>query len=411
MRPQGLGASSLTLTIGMFSTQVLTAVTYWGLARLLTPDQLGPVVAAVGLAVFFAAVADFGINTLTVRSLATNPLSDTYTKTYAAKRTIAVALGTLYTGGSVVSAVAFGTPIHFAMLGLYVGTTIMAATVTVPNRAKRNMGLVATVPFLEKLSTLITAGTLSLTLVEGSEALTIGYAAGGFASLAVAYSVTPRIPRPPWIGSARQALQMWRTATAFGLVGVAGQMQRVDTTVVTLLAGAFEGGLFAVPSRLLAPLTLLPSAFAASLLPHLSAASSKREALGQVFRWGSAILVALASAVLIIWPAADVLIETTIGPDYLAAIPALGWYLVAALITAVVIPIIVTLQALHDERAGARVALETAIVSLCGVALGAQFEGARLAALGYAVGQSWGAVRGIICLHRTFSSRPHVDKL
>ncbi len=375
---------SSSLALGLLSAQVCTALTYWLVARSLRPAQLGSLLAAVGLARLVAAVADFGMNSSTVRSLARDP-TDTrsFSAALASKVLLALVLGSGWVLLSVAGALARAWPATFVVAGPFISFEVIANTLEVPLRAARRMATVSLLMIADAvLALLITAAAL-----RGGCGAELALLAGlsGASALVVAGSwllVEPRFRTTSCAGLA-DLWRTWRESLDFGMVALTTQIQRADVAVVAAVAGPGAAGLFAVPARLAGPLSLVPHACSTALYPRVAGSRHRGEAHGEVVRGVLLLLCLMGCALAGLFLFARPVVSSALGPQYLPSVRVLRVYLVGALLAAVNQPMAVFLQAEGQERFVSRVVTPACAAGLAGIALGAAAQGAFGAAFGF----------------------------
>jgi len=379
----GNAAQLLGATI---AAQLFTALAVIVAARHAAPELLGPVVGVVGLVSLAATVADFGINSLTVRTLAADPSDlDAFTTTLSVKVVMGVALGLLWVVACAL-ALAAGAPPDIAVpalpLGVYLGAWVVSSTLAVPFKSRERFGPVAASLALERGALLAVTFLLMGVAGTGIVGLGLGYMADGLAALAFMAALSDRRHLAMVRPRLGMFLATWRGSVMFGLSSLAAQMQKADVLVVAAAGGALASGIYAVPARVATPISMVVGSFTGAMYPMVASGrpSARRQALA-----GSALMVALVCLGLaLVWLFADGVVGLLVGPAYLAAVPALRVVLVATALASASQPMAVFLQATHRERYVATVVLGAAVGGLVAVGVGAS--------LGGAVGAAWGTV-------------------
>ncbi len=372
------------------AAQVLVAIAIVIAARNSDPETLGPIIGLVGLVSLGASIADFGMNSLTVRALASDPSDlQTFTATLSVKLIMGIALGAAWVLLSL-AALVIGAPISIIgptiPLGVYLGAWVISSTLSIPFRAEQRFGPVATGLALERAVLLGATFLLMAALQLGPLGLGIAYMADGLAAMIFFLSLLERRYRVLQRPSGSAMLSLWRSSAMFGLSSVAVQIQKADVAVVAATAGAAASGIYAIPARLTTPVAAVVSSFTTAMYPMVASGrpSARRHALV-----GSALTLLLTGlALAAAWALADDAVSLLLGPGYADAVPVLRIILVATLIAAGAQPMSTYLQAVRDERFVATVGLLAALGGLMAVGLGAVVGGVVGAAWGTALQQA-----------------------
>lgn len=375
---------SSALGAGLLTAQLVTAVTYWIVARSLDPAGLGLLMGAVGIGRFLTIVADFGMNSAAVRALAQQPaLSSSFTTTLATKLLLAVSLGTGWIVLACIGGMAGLWPWTISLLGPFLAFEIVASTLEVPLRAAQRMVVVSGLTTADAVLGLVSVGGLVLSGRDPALALPVGLTvASGSTAVWSWWLIEPRFRKLTRIGLRRLATT-WKESLHFGLVGLATQIQRADVAVVGALAGPTAAGIFAIPARLVGPLSIIPYAYSAALFPRVAAAQDHRRAHREAV--GSALLLLIGMSVLLgaLFVFAHPAVETILGHRYLQSARVLRVYLVGVLVAALNQPMAIFLQAEGQERFVACIVAPASLAGMAGIAVGAAADGAFGAAFGF----------------------------
>ncbi len=135
-----------------------------------------------------------------------------------------------------------------------------------------------------------------------------------------------------WIQMRSMALNNW--IASFGLVLI----QNVDIVLVSMLLTVGEAGLMAAASRLALFISVFASSLAAVLIPRVS---TYREQHDLDLYWRKALLIFFGSMLMAVvsFFISGVLIQYTVGQEYLAAAPVLGFLLAASWLGVGITPI------------------------------------------------------------------------
>jgi O-antigen/teichoic acid export membrane protein len=368
------------LLTGLIGSQLLLAVIYAAAAREMSPGQFGVSLGALGVCGLIAALADFGVNALTVRRLAAAP-DDTraFADAFATRLGLAVFIAPALTALSVAVARTDDLYVPLLPLGLFVGASLLGSTLTTPLRSAERMHAVAAVSVVERILGLGAFVLLSATIpaVALTGALTLG-AAGAAASTYLLVDPVfkhTRTARP----SPRTIIALWRLSAGFGLANVAGQAQRIDVALVGLISGPTQAGVYALPARLAVPLYALPAAYSAALYPRVAAGSGRKSHLGGVMIVGLVMLPILAGVFIF----APLVVQVIGGSAYVDGAVVLRLYSVAVFFSALNQPLAAVLQAQGSEAFVAMVVTVGSVLGLLAVAVGASVAGAGGAATGF----------------------------
>lgn len=380
-----LGVNTIVLSGSSVLAQGLLALTFWLVARSLTPAELGSVTAAIGVATLLLTALDFGINSLTIRQLARNPHDlEVFSSTLGAKVVTSGGVGLAWM--LVVGAVAIANPAWWSLvpLGAYIALSDIASTLTVVARSREQMHISAITQIVQKAACLIATSAALYLLADVRYAFPLGLVLGSAASVGVAiYLLDPecRTISRPTPGS---IAHLWRTSAGFGWSGLAAQVQRVDIAIVAALAGPAAAGLYAAPSRLTNLLTILPTALSAALFPRVAGASGRGGKARRDVLMAIGFTLALSTlAMAIIFSLADWIVPLLLGDDYRDSVPVLRAFLIGLVCMCANAPLAALLQAEGYERYVAKVVGAASIVGLIAIAIGALSYGAVGAAAGY----------------------------
>ena len=161
-------------------------------------------------------------------------------------------------------------------------------------------------------------------------------------------------------------------------------LRSLDTTLVTAIAGATTGGLYAAASKVLAPLTIAAGAVASALMPRVATMAyghARRMAMMILFGAVASSLVTVPVSLLFAGP----MIELVLGERYLGAAGALTWILIS--VPAIVAgPLLGTiLQGMRRERYISFNALFHVPIALIAVSIAAASGGATAAGATFAI--------------------------
>jgi O-antigen/teichoic acid export membrane protein len=404
-----LVVESSALGAGLFAAQLLTALTYWVIALRLDPAELGPLIGTIGIARIVTTMADFGMNSATIRALAREPIrSSSFSRALASKLFLASLLGIAWVLLTWVgSTLGVWSPV-VVMLGPFLAFEIVARTLEVPLRANRRMLSVSVLAMANSALGLLIVGGIVVSGRDPSLGLPFGLAVASALTVISSWLVIePEFRRVTRI-SPRDLVDAWKDSLHFGLVGLTTQIQRADVALVGALAGPTAAGIFAVPARLVGPLTIIPYAYSAAIFPRVAGAQDRRQAHREVV--GSAVFMMIGMSILLasIFIFAHPAIDAILGSRYLRSVDVLRIYLIGLLIASLNQPMALLLQAEGEERFVARIVTPACLTGLLGIAIGAGIGGALGAAFGFVllhvIAASFLLTRSVRLLRRSMQS-------
>lgn len=273
--------------------------------------------------------------------------------------------------------------------------------------ADRRFTAVAVITVGEKLLTLLLVAIQlddmrlsTLPLAQLFAALVTGFLAHLVSGVALStWSSNLTAALTPW--------RLWSGSGHFGMASLATAAQQADVTIVTAVAGSYQGGLFAAAARIPGTLNVLGGALAMVALPVIGNRGHLPPLTGRVRRTAAVGAGAVALALALVVATAGFWVPLLLGEDYAEATTTMQVYLVAMAFAIVNQPVVAVLQAVgHDAYAG-RVVLAQVAASLSAQALGALTFGAVGAATGFLVA-SLGAC--IMLVRRLRVATPHPEE-
>jgi O-antigen/teichoic acid export membrane protein len=364
-----LATNSAALIAAQVGTRLASLVVVLLIGRLLGPDGLGLYAMAGAVAALALVAADAGIDTVTIRAMATGQPAAPY---LGALLPLRLALVAIAAAGATAAALAFGYPPAAVALAAWVtlagGLEMTAGALRAALRAAETMVSEAV---LIVAGQLLRAVGISLALLAGFglHGLGLGWTLASLGSLAVAgLAVAQRhgLPRPRldprlWAATARETAPVtaWLLLTQIGT--------RSDSIIIGLTWTASEAGRFHAAAGVLSGLSAAIIMIVAALYPPLVRANHDGDprrlwALAEPVLAGG---LALALVIAILAPLAiDPLLLLLLGDRFLEAGPALTilrWALPAIVITSVAG---VVVRARGHDRPLAWIALAGALVSL-----------------------------------------------
>jgi O-antigen/teichoic acid export membrane protein len=364
----------------MLFSRLLAAALQAGALALLAawsgPERFGVTAAVLGIATILAAAGDLGIGKFVTRARAIDKTDGRVTDGLALNARLSLALMLLSAVGLLAVGTTNATVMATLPLAVWIASEKNADTWLGVAVADGRVHINAISMVVRRGLALVIFVLLVAIQVDAVWAFTTGSAIAAL----IGAGVTRRAIRatlPPPAGSNRR--QMLRLSFHFWINTLATQARNLDVTVVTIFGSALVSGIYAVPARLTSPLRILPTSFAAIILPH--AARAKRSELKSMVLALTAILGVMAFILAFIFVFARPLIGL-LGDGYLPAVPALRILCVGLIFASAASFFVSILQGRGEARYAARTAITSTIVCLVGVALGAQLDGATGAAVG-----------------------------
>lgn len=191
--------------------------------------------------------------------------------------------------------------------------------------------------------------------------------------------VAPRVPADGGAGVRpllRLGLPLW-------LASLAHYARSLDVLVVGWASTPTTAGVYAAPSRLTGPLSLLPSSIAQMVLP--AAARGDRDALRMLGRALTTVLGGMVALFVVLGLLAEPLLRIGLGPEFAGAAGALRLVLVGLVFLGLASSLLSLLQARGDEWAVTWACVAATAAGLPALAIGAATAGATGAAAGMAL--------------------------
>lgn len=386
-----LAVNSIILSFGGLVSQAFSAFAFLLTARRLAPSEFGPILGALGVAVLLMGMLDFGINSLTIRTLARAPGDVTaFSTTLATKLLMGGGLGLGWVAATGLIAAWRPEFRSFIPLGVYIGLSDATSTLLVPARSMERMVPISIASMLQNGVTLALVAVWSLTSVARLYALPISLVLGALASTILAYAILDDerrvLSRPTWAN----LRLLWSQSLSFGFVGLASQVQRADVAIVNLVAGSAAGGMFGAPARMTNLLGVAPLALSGALFPRVARAKHQMGARREAVTACTLLVAALSVVYAVIFVFAQPAVHLVLGGEYDGSASVLRVYLVGMLMASANGPLSAVLQAEGQERYIAFTVGAASVIGLIGVAIGASVDGATGAAFGFV------ALQGVI---------------
>jgi O-antigen/teichoic acid export membrane protein len=279
------------------ASKVLTFAFYVYMARKLGHGEFGDYVFALSLALLTTVVAGFGTDAILVREVARE--GDTLRSLFWNAIGIKLAFGAVGVGAALAVAVVgdYGTEVRVAVVLLASASVLelVSKTVGATFQAFDDLGPPAVALFLQRSLT-ATVGITALAIGTGVVGVAAIYLGGAVAALAYSARVlgTRRI-RPPIRLSAERARWLILASFPIGLAAIFDTIVfRADATILSLMKGNAEVGLYGAAYQMLETTLFLSYAFVAAVLPTLSRLDrGTRPSLGEGYESTLKVITAL----------------------------------------------------------------------------------------------------------------------
>lgn len=289
-------------------------------ARSVLPAEFGLLAAMLGITTVLQTVFDMGIQTFTTRERASH--GDVGSVSAAIKFNGRTSLLLLTVSAVMILVAAQFNQAFFLMLPLAIWVS-----------AERTADVRLAVAFADgdvKVTALnlvarrVAAILLFILLLSINVEALLGYsiavagAAAASATFARSY-VQRRVTAQPTLTNRALLRASW----PYWLNSVATQARNLDSTITAAVAGAAQGGLFSVASRLTSPLRILPTTLSSVLLPNAARAGNSRTQLITLLKLASAALLGTSLIYLSIFLASPWAIPKLLGADYERSVDAI----------------------------------------------------------------------------------------
>jgi len=363
---------SLAVSFGFNAfASVLGSVAVFLVIAAMNPGDWGRAAAILGAGQFAGAVLSFGSQTERIKRYSRMPPDLLLAVTRANSMSRLIIVGAVF----VLAACLF--PFLPAVASGLIATAGVFASLGATNHliAVKKYAAAGLLQVLEKSLALAFAGALIATgtMVPLLLAPVMGLSG---VLIAIVSFISLRPDRAAFVDGAkpRAVLAIWKGSFFLGIASVAPSALLLDVTIVIAFAGAAEAGIFALATKLTAPLSIAASAVVAVMLPVLASSTNRRlrgpkgrEWLGVV-----AILVGLG----VVFATAQWWVPLLFGAEYAGAVWPARLYVLNVSIVLVTRALVTTLQAWDDERFASALVAGQVAAALIGLGLGAHFGGA-----------------------------------
>ena len=375
---RGFLASASVNLFANTTASILSAASMLIVIRTLSITDWGHTAALLGGGQLLGSVLSFGTPARLIRELSV-------LRTAAYKRNAYILTLARSLTGAVIMAIGlllfvFYSPDIGSFVVLGAGVFVSLGS-TVGFISRRRYVAAAAVLLSEKASAL-----LSLMVLAGFHSLTpaifccvlgiTGLIAGFLASIFLRRSHTnPRVLKTA-------ARRQWFGTLHFGIAAVAPSFLLLDTVIVAHVCGASEAGAYAVGSRLLAPLSVVSTTLAQTLMPILAVyGPAARIPFPTARRWVFGV-VAVISVVLVLITVAPGVAVWSLGSEYSASAWPIRFFILNAAAVLVTRALVTALQAWRHESLASILIGANVLLALMAVLFGASVGGAGGAAAG-----------------------------
>jgi O-antigen/teichoic acid export membrane protein len=279
--------------LGEVVSKAASLVFFAVMARSLGRDGFGSFMFALALTGVLVLASGFGTDDLTAREVARDPTrAGSYLADVATVKVIS-SIALVGVAAATVNVLDYSRDARLAVYVVGVGVAIEVLTKTwfAVFQAFGRLGLVASVLILQRVLTAV-VGVAALEAGAGVVLVAFVYAGGALIGLAAAELFMRRLG----VSRARIHPHGWPRLVRAGLpIGVAGLLfsllLRMDVTLLSVIAGTSQVGLYAAAFRLVEGTQFVAWSFSAAMLPWL--ARARPEALARGFGLGLKVISAV----------------------------------------------------------------------------------------------------------------------
>lgn len=379
---RGIGSQAILLVGATIITQLITAGVYISAARVSSPTEYGPLIAALALGTTAVSFFDLGTNSLWVRETAKVAMSPgvlgarTFSKLLFAGSVAAI---------WVFFSLMFFPESYFWVAGPIAFAILASQTMQVALRGQAMIERVALAIIIDRV---VVVAVLSVLVMLGFHPIGILWIAlclGPIVSAFCGYFFTPMLWRPrlpSW-----KPVNPWKGSRYYGLSAISVGSQSLDLTIMNAVGGPAAAGLFGAVNRWTQPMGLLSNAFSSASVPYVAKSKSWDESWSHA-RKAAWLLVLAVIACLVVAIAAPTMVSILIGEEYFGATPVLQLLALGTIPAIFNQPLYVFLQAMRFDRVVSFVISGAVILQLAAVALLATKFGAVGAAMAFVFVQS-----------------------
>ncbi|OQM80290.1 hypothetical protein B0E55_03721 [Rhodococcus sp. 66b] len=342
------------------------------LARISGPSGFGIFAAAYGVGLVLQTILNFGFTPFLVRIRALGDQDPLIASTLEFSRRANLAVGALLAFTAAVAAVFepklwFVVPLTaWVVLDNYV-ETLLSLPLADGNTWQNAVSLL-----LRRALALVFVAAAWLAGVDAVFWYSVGLAFSSMIAVFVAIRLGPAITR---VRSRRSYKSIIGRSSHFWLNSVATQTRNFDVLLVGLVTSPAVSGIYGVTSRITTPLRLIPTSFAAVLMPAAARSTTGRITQG-ILR--PAMYVCIASAVIfgVIAAAIPVLVPPILGDAYVDAVPVMQVVCFSLIFAAISSQLNAILQGTGRVEIVSYITVVSTLICLVGIVLAAPRYGA-----------------------------------
>lgn len=381
------GMRSLQLHAGAIlavriAAAVAQAVVLGALARLLGTSDFVLFASALAMGAVVGAILDLGISPATVRLRAARPVDPTLRRLARLSLISAVLVGVATFPLVRLLDPSIGVPFAVYAAGWAAGERACEA-VNAWLVADRSNALLGASVLARRLVPLIVIGILlalevTITAIEATLAMALAsLITAGILSGWLAFQLRLLNPGIPPVRA------VLRSTSAFWLNSIGMQLRQLDVLVVGNVASQWDGAAYAIVSRLVTPLRIVPTSFASALLPYVASRGPSAITGGlSSLRTPLILTILLYGAV---GALAQPFVSAIFGTEYLGAVAPLRILLVGLIFAAFVSNFNAVLLASGQEWFAAGVSLWIGVATVLAVGFAAALGGAEAGAAALSV--------------------------
>ncbi|HEY1216765.1 MAG TPA: oligosaccharide flippase family protein [Bryobacteraceae bacterium] len=353
-----VGTQAILLAGATGAAQVATAGMYILAARLVSPEEFGPIASVIATATAVVGFVDFGTNSLWVRDIARGALSATRLgRKVLAKLALSLSAATFWC----VLVLTIWPAEQYWVIAPVAFAMLTNQTSQVPLRGIGRADLAALAVISDRMCGAIVMVTLILLGVSPPTALWISIMLGSFVAALTAWRLAPS--RSLMVFSKRWWTNPWAGAGFYGVSNLANSAQSLDLAVMSAFGGPAVAGVYGAVNRWTQPLGLLVGAFSSASVPFVARADSWKDAWNHVRSaiWLPLVAILLCVAAFFLSP---ILVTVLIGTSYSGSVPVLQLLALATIPGIINQPLAGFLQAVRLDRAVAVVMTSNVIIVL-----------------------------------------------
>lgn len=360
----------------------LTALTYLMAARLMGTYEFGRMATAVSVITVIQTLADLGTSSFIARAAATNDHRPAVSLGLALRFVYVVVAAMVVGGSAVLQRDGNGLVVWASILALSsLSQTMLSAVLLGLGNSVRS-----TLPMVIDRATgacllLLLAGFGRLNAPDVLACLAVGSTMGMVVALVWCrgHLAPPRFPAG--------TRTMLRESTSFMATGLGAQLQNLDVPIVGALAGSYQAGILAAPSRLTTPLGVLAGSAASILLVARRHRPEAQERHGDTAQVTLAVSTLTAVVLVPLLVAPGRVSTALLGAEYSSGATTFQAVALAVIVASINQTFAATMQSRGQHRSVSRAVLLGGATGICCVAALAPALGAFAGGLGVLISQ------------------------